>query len=79
MEEKNDEREVIQFVTGNTEIITGIVHLYRSEKKFLPQESDLRTICLLGIPSHMSSSELLTFMRHYQESIVSLRLVRFIK
>ena len=67
----------INFLTGNTEVTSGIIHLFRADKEVSGLENvQLTTVCIPAVPPHMTAADLLEFFALFQDSMVSLRLLR---
>lgn len=82
----NDDDRAISFVTGNprVEILRGKLHLYRENHQLTidqvghEQEElcPMSLLCIVSIPSHMSSIELLEFTSAYRNHMLFIRLMK---
>lgn len=57
------------------EAIRGIIHLFRDRSKPVKQRSS-KVICILGVPAHLSLTDLLEFLLPVQSWITSIQVVR---
>jgi len=75
---KEDEEGPLQinFLSGNTEVTSGIIHLYRSQSRFDLKDIDVTTACIPNVPAHLASADLLEFFTLHQENILAMRLLR---
>lgn len=55
----------------------GIIHLFRNTKEVVnPEDVEPTTVCIRAVPPHMTAADLLEFFASFQDSMVSLRLLR---
>lgn len=77
-EERKEEQEVVNFVTGNprVETLSGSLHLYRTSSCSSIETTRGSMVCLVDVPPHMAPIEILEFTNEFRSDIVLIRILK---
>jgi len=80
-EQGADGAPVVRFTTGNTEIVSGVLRLFRSKPGdatgAVPLDAAPTTlVAILALPSYMAAADFLQFIAPHQPFITSIRVLQ---